>query len=145
MTVNSRTNAARLLSEYLSVLLRAEIVVPPLVDDQKSVKGSVGAFLDSLPAIVQRAVDGAELVFALPLVAQGKGTSLTPQVAWTVNALLRDDGPSDVIDVPTFFYSDGSTMVLTFSKSRLGNALTMLTESEKVLSFVTNALSGPRA
>lgn len=144
MTVNSRTGVARMLSEYLSALLRAEIIVPPLVDEQKPIKASVGAFLENLPRIVQRAVDGAELVFDLPLVAQGKGTSLSPQVAFTVNALLRDNGPNDLIEIPTFFYSDGSTMVIVISKAKLGNAITMLTESEQVSSFMINAIAQMR-
>ena len=141
---NSRTNAAALLSEYLSMLLRANIQVPPLLDEGKPIKPSIGFFMECLPQVNQRAVDGEELSFFLPLVASGKGTSLTPAVADAVNVLLAEDSPRDFIEAPTFFYSDGSTMVIEFSKGSLGNAITILTESEAARIFVRNAITGAK-
>lgn len=144
----SRTEAATLLSQYLGALLRADIRVHDAepTSSGRAITPTLAYFLSLLPRVTQRAVDGAELVFALPLVASGKGTSLSPAVAMVVNALLFErnevDACVNIIEVPTFFYADGSTMVIQFWQDRLTNAVTVLQLSAQVRRFLTDALAG---
>jgi hypothetical protein len=146
MTI-SHQDAAAMLSEYLSTLFRAEIIVPLPKPEAPYVRiPSIQRFIEHLPRVVQRAVDGAELSFCLPLVQGSKGTSLSPQVAQTINVLLFEaftltDPPSqDPISVPTFFYGDGSTMVIVFNPCMLAIAVQMMVQNSQVMFFVKNGI-----
>jgi hypothetical protein len=143
----SHHDAATMLSEYLSMLFRADITVPMPNPETPDVRlPTIQRFIEHLPKVVQRAVDGAELSFYLPLVQGGKGTSLSPQVAQTVNVLLSEafnssDPPSqDPISVPTFFYNDGSTMVIVFNPMMLAIAVQMMVQNSQVMFFVKNGI-----
>ena len=144
--------AAITLSKYLSSLFRANIIIPSPNPEHPNVRNpSLDNFIEHLPKVVQRAVDGAELRFLLPLVQGSKGTSLSPQVAATVNALLAEasnesDPPTiDPIDVPTFFYNDGSTMVISFNPGMLAIAVQMMVQNPAVARFVAvSTIAGER-
>ena len=153
-SLNTRAAAATQLSTYLSLLFRAQIIVPPeLADYDRATKPfqvSIAGLLGCLPQVYQQAVDGAKLVFALPLVASGKGTSFTPAVANVVNEMIEEVAASGKtsdkgIEVPTFFYSDGSTMVIKVFPTALGSAITILTESKQARNFVSDAILSLRA
>lgn len=149
--LNDRKSAANLLSTYLSLLFRASILVPPEMPDVGKVTGnSIVNFLHDLPQIYQQAVDGPSLIFTLPLVASGKGTSLTPSIANVVNELLEEvvstnTGSDQKIKIPTFFYGDGSTMVLVIVPVELGNAITIITQNKRVRNFLVDAITSLKA
>lgn len=143
----SHFDAAAMLSEYLSVLFRADITVPmPNPEMPDVLNPTIQRFIEHLPRTIQRAVDGAELSFYLPLVQGSKGTSISPLVAHTINALLAEasnlsDPPSqDSISVPTFFYNDGSTMVISFNPCMLAIAVQMMVQNTQVMFFVKNSI-----
>ena len=143
----SHQDAAAMLSEYLSTLFRAEITVPlPNPETPDVLVPTISRFIEHLPKVVQMAVDGSELHFSLPLVQGSKGTSLSPQVAQTVNALLFEafnlyDPPrDDPFSVPTFFYNDGSTMVIVFNPMMLAIAVQMMVQNSQVMFFVKNGI-----
>ncbi len=141
----SNQSAAGPLSEYLSMLFRAEIHIPVMPIDRVS-DISFRSFFQHLPKVVQRAVDGAELKFQLPLVQGSKGTSISPQVAQVINCLLQESSLTSPIvacepfDVPTFFYGDGSTMVITFDMIELSGAMMIMVLNPLVGDFISNAL-----
>ena len=146
------TQASDLLSEYLSALLRVPIGVPvPILNDPAILKLLpekllISDFLLMMPQVVQKAVDGAEIWTELPLVAQGKGTTLSLPVSNVVNELLYEHRNTHtdgyVFGVPTFFYADGSMMVIRFTPKKLFVAVVMLTKSPSLVNFVTNAIGG---
>lgn len=146
----SLRDAAALLSTYLSVLLRAEIVipVPPEGDgdsDTPLLSPLAHYFLRYMPQVTQRAKVEVETDrFPLPMVAQSKGTTLSAHVAMVVNERLREAAGEikNSVDfmVPTFFYGDGSTQVIAFSPADLHAAVFLIANYPEVHDFVDRSL-----
>ena len=92
--------------ETLLDKVRAKMRIDPLMDpDRPLPRGKKGARACETIGNVNQAVDGAKLVFDLPFVAHSKGTSLAPEVAAVVNAVLLDaldiaKGPIAVAKLP---------------------------------------------
>jgi hypothetical protein len=148
----TRIEAARLLSTYISMLLRADIIIPPTLPDFQKTdpKPTLRKVMQHLPTVCQRAVDGEELIFSLPLATQTKGTSLSQGVADVVNALLLESASSppatedNTIVAPTFFYPDGSAMVIKFAPIAIASAMTLLINCDAARMFIENAISKNR-
>jgi hypothetical protein len=82
-----------------------------------------GYFITQLPTVRQRSLNGKFSDFLLPLVS--KPMHLAPHVGVVINAMLSDENLDD-FEVPTFFYPDGSTMVIAFSPRNLSWAISTL-------------------
>ena len=154
--VNRRMGAALALSAYLSTLLRCKIEIPAHLggggDRDEFAKTTIYQFINTLPKVVQQAVDGPSLTFQLPLVAHSKGTTLAPEVADVVNdallnhseAEIKDDTLKDCcLEVPTFFYNDASVMLVRFNSFDLGTAISIIEQNPAVADFVRASTSRP--
>lgn len=118
--------ARKALSHYLSDLFRVQIFLPESLGkefDGTADEHSFGTFIQLLPTVRQRAVNDKFVDFLLPLVS--KPIHLTKAVGDVINNLLAD-GHLTAFEVPTFFYPDGSTMVVKFDPIFLAQAISIL-------------------
>ena len=122
----SVANARKALAHYLSDVFGGNFYFPDSLggepqEDPESY--TFGVFIALLPLVRQKTVNGKTSDFFLPLVS--KQINLMPQVVQVINTLLTDqyDLP---FEVPTFFYPDGSTMVINFDPQALAKAINIL-------------------
>ena len=130
-TKDDLKKAQATLAEYLSSVFRTRIQIPDSYGEWNEnwdiLDVRIKSFFSYLPTVRQLAVNGKFVDFFLPLVTQGKGTCLSPPVGQAVNLLIAEDS-SDKIEVPTFFYPDGSSMVIIFDLANLHRAVWCLSE-----------------
>jgi hypothetical protein len=144
MTISAETEAAaekldELLSQYFntpfevpeSILRLAECIFSTASLSENKQSCTSDELLDNLPVVVQDRVGSDGLIFGLPFVAAGRGITLTADQSRAVWGLLGPavDGLTSIIRVPTFFYPDGSAMVIVFNALNLARAISIVRQN----------------
>ncbi len=119
--------ARKALAHYLSAVFGIALYFPESLgkeyDGEAEHGHSFGDFISLLPLVRQKTVTGKNSDFLLPLTA--KQFSLTTRIGVILNTLLKDGHLADV-EIPIFFYPDGSTMVINFDPVAIAQAIGIL-------------------
>jgi hypothetical protein len=124
-------DARKALEHYLSDVFGVNFYFPDSLGErfdereEENAKESTtfGYFITQLPTVRQKSINGKFSDFYLPLVS--KQINLAPHVVAVINTMLFDESLDD-FEVPTFFYPDGTTMVIAFSPRNISWAISIL-------------------
>lgn len=143
-TDKSVADAGKALAHYLSDVFHVNFYFPGDLGEGHGIKPededqSFSYFISLLPLVRQKSVSGKTSDFFLPLVA--KPITFPPHIGVVINAMLAD-GQYTPFEVPTFFYPDGSTMVVSFDPAALSQAIAILSVHPEYLDCLCPAKKG---